>query len=102
MPSREKSREYSNRSSAKRRKKYADFIAEYKLESGCELCGYNKHACALQFDHRDPSEKLFNVARGRDYPWKVFLAEIAKCRILCANCHAVETYRKKHYHRNPA
>ena len=55
MPvSREKSREYSNRASAKRRKKYRDFTDEYKLESGCEICGYNEHACALQFDHRDP------------------------------------------------
>ena len=96
MPvSREKSREYSNRASAKRRKKYRDFTDEYKLESGCEICGYNEHACALQFDHRDPSEKLFDVSRGRDYPWKVFLAEIAKCRVLCANCHAVYTFTEQ-------
>ena len=94
MTDRDKSREYSNRSSAKRRKKYADFIRDYKLETGCEICGYKEHACALQFDHIDPSTKLFNVARGRDYPWKIFLAEIAKCRVLCANCHAVHTHSK--------
>ena len=92
MKDREKSRIQSNESSARRRKKYADFIREYKLEAGCEHCGYNDHACALQFDHRDPSQKLFNVARGRDYPWKVFLAEIDKCRVLCANCHAIHTH----------
>ena len=89
---REKSRVQSNESSARRRKKYADFISDYKLENGCEICGYNEHSCALQFDHIDPSEKLFDVSRGRDYPWKVFLAEIAKCRVLCANCHAVHTH----------
>ena len=92
MPDREKSRIQKNESNARRRKKYGDFIREYKLEAGCEMCGYNEHSCALQFDHRDPSKKLFNVTRGRDYPWKVFLAEIDKCRVLCANCHAVHTH----------
>ena len=88
----QKARDQKNKSAAKRREKYGTFIKEYKLENGCESCGYKEHACALQFDHIDPSTKLFNVARGRDYPWKVFLAEIAKCRILCANCHAVHTH----------
>ena len=92
MRDRAKARAASNKSSAKRRKKYGDFIRDYKLEKGCEMCGYNEHACALQFDHRDPSQKSFHVARGRDYPWDVFLAEIAKCRVLCANCHAVHTH----------
>ena len=94
MAASEKSRQWSNEGSARRRKKYADFIRDYKLEAGCEICGYDEHSCALQFDHREPKEKLFNIARGRDYPWKVFLAEIAKCRILCANCHAVHTHTK--------
>ena len=92
MAASEESRKWSNESSARRRKKYADFIRDYKLEAGCEICGYDEHSCDLQFDHRDPSKKLFNIARGRDYPWKVFLAEIAKCRVLCANCHAVHTH----------
>ena len=95
MPSdREETLIDGRRRGAERRKKYADFIRDYKLESGCEICGYDEHSCALQFDHIDPSTKLFNVARGRDYPWKVFLAEIAKCRVLCANCHAVHTFSK--------
>ena len=95
MASSAKKREWSNKGSAVRRKKYADFIKDYKLENGCEDCGYNEHSCALQFDHIDPSQKLFNIARGRDYPWKVFLAEIAKCRVLCANCHAIRTHSNK-------
>ena len=94
MPDKNQAREWSKQGSAKRRKKYADFIKDYKLEAGCEICGYKEHACALQFDHIDPSQKLFNIARGRDYPWKIFLAEIAKCRVLCANCHAVHTHSK--------
>ena len=92
---REQSRASKRKYNAKRRKKYRDFIDDYKLECGCEICGYDEHACALQFDHRDPSEKLFDIARGRDHPWKVFLAEIAKCRVLCANCHAVFTHTQQ-------
>ena len=79
----------------KTRKKYREYMQAYKLEHGCAICGYNEHACALHFDHIDPSEKEFDISRGRDVSWKRFLAEIAKCRVLCANCHAVETMKNK-------
>ena len=88
----EKERATHRKSSRKRRKKFSDYIRALKLKAGCAICGYNEHACAVEFDHIDPSQKLFNVASGKDHSWSDFLAEIAKCRILCANCHAVETH----------
>ena len=72
------------------RKKFYD----YKVEKGCEMCGYNEHRAALQFDHIDPSTKVDSVANlisQRTYE-EVIWAEIAKCRVLCANCHAVHTH----------
>ena len=97
MADRDKTRESKRNHSAKRRKRYRDFIDKHKLSHGCALCDYNEHACALHFDHIDPSTKCFDISRGRDHPWDVFLAEIEKCRILCANCHAVETKKNKHH-----
>jgi hypothetical protein len=58
----------------------------------CVDCGSRFHPCALDFDHREPSTKLFTVTRmvGRAAT-DVILAEVAKCDIVCANCHRVRT-----------
>lgn len=67
-----------------------------KLERGCVDCGYREHPAALQFDHRDGEVRGFassfasNVLRR----WEVVLAEIEKCDVRCANCHAVRHARR--------
>jgi hypothetical protein len=51
----------------------------------------------LDYDHRPSEEKKANVSilvkRGaaRD----VILAEMAKCDLVCANCHRIRTYQRK-------
>ena len=66
-------------------------VDEIKLNSGCVDCGYKDHPAALQFDHRDPEEKLFRIAGSLHRKLHVLMAEIAKCDVRCANCHAVKT-----------
>jgi hypothetical protein len=58
----------------------------------CMDCGGRFAACAMDFDHRDPSTKRFAVRRmvGRATT-EAILAEIAKCDIVCANCHRERT-----------
>jgi hypothetical protein len=93
-------RESKRRSADKRRKKYRDYLNKYKMERGCEQCGYNEHFAALELDHIDPSTKLFDLSRGRDHPWDKFVAELEKCRVLCSNCHRIHTYltvNDRHY-----
>lgn len=68
------------------------YISEYKQAKGCKVCGYNAHPFALDFDHRDPGEKLMNVARMMTRPRAMLDAEIAKCDVLCANCHRIKTH----------
>lgn len=71
-----------SRCQRKRRK----LLQQIKLERGCDVCGYNKCASALQFHHHDLNIKEFQISDvGHDY--NRVLAEIAKCRVLCANCH---------------
>jgi hypothetical protein len=47
----------------------------------------------LDFDHRDPSQKVAAVsdmtASGYDVP--TIETEIAKCDVLCSNCHRKRT-----------
>lgn len=60
-----------------------------KLERGCDRCGYNKCAAALEWHHlnqnkdADPSSLLRNSLDK-------YLEEIKKCELLCANCHREE------------
>jgi hypothetical protein len=44
----------------------------------------------LEFDHM--GDKLFTVAKGLyDHSWEAVLSEIAKCEVVCANCHRRRT-----------
>ena len=55
----------------------------------CIVCGYNRCERALVFHHRDPSEKRFALSRtGMTHTPAEIAAEVAKCDLLCANCHA--------------
>ena len=64
-----------------------------KVEAGCVDCGYNADPRALDFDHKDTSDKTFNLAKGQKYSMAVMMAEVAKCDVRCANCHRIKTWR---------
>jgi hypothetical protein len=77
----------------RRRQALADQRVEYLLdffgERRCVDCG-EEDPLVLQFDHL--GDKTFNIgARLRDRPWKAILDEIAKCDVVCANCHRRRT-----------
>lgn len=59
---------------------------EYKGGS-CTSCGYSKYVGALEFHHRDPSEKDFIVSTARSLSWEKVRVELDKCDLLCSNCH---------------
>jgi hypothetical protein len=60
----------------------------------CADCGLSFPPWVMDFDHRDPRTKSFALAAGKALlkSREVLLAEIAKCDIVCANCHAIRTY----------
>ncbi len=76
-----------------------------KARSGpCASCGGEFHVAAMDLHHRDPASKLFPVAkilavRLADFPGmtreEVLAAEIAKCDVLCANCHRTLHWREE-------
>lgn len=64
-----------------------------KIAAGCTDCGFAGHPSALDFDHIDPATKVANVSSLiRRRPWIQVAAEIAKCEVVCANCHRIRTY----------
>ena len=66
---------------------------EYKKTLSCIKCGESHTAC-LEFHHRDPTTKKFHIARFNSLKQSKgdLQAEMAKCDVLCANCH-----RKLHW-----
>ena len=75
------------------------FVRRVKKQSGCSQCGYKEHYAALHFDHIDPTTK-HHQAKGSAFHnlWSIkrLKAELRKCQILCANCHAIKTYNERH------
>ena len=61
-------------------------IAEHK--TCCKICGENERVC-LDFHHVDPSKKHLDISQMYRAGWskRRILDEIAKCVILCSNCH---------------
>lgn len=64
---------------------------EYILSRGekCEICGYNKNIAALDFHHKNPKEKDFQIDARKfaNCDLEKLTDELNKCIILCANCH---------------
>jgi hypothetical protein len=81
---REKAAVANRRATALRR-----WLDAYKVRVGCVDCGYRGHHAALHFDHVR-GEKLLNVCNAKSIAQAE--AEIEKCEVRCANCHAVKTF----------
>lgn len=70
-------------------RRHAKFLRVRALKKCCKLCRETHPAC-LDFHHKDPDQKVvMNVAKliSKNYGWERILAEIAKCDVICANCH---------------
>lgn len=72
------------------RAKRIDVVDAIKKEQGCVRCKITDPR-VLEFHHLDTSKKEFNIA---DYYYSHFSfekleEEIAKCVIICANCHRI-------------
>jgi hypothetical protein len=76
----------------------ADFRSAYKEERGCMDCGGKFPAYVLDLDHRDPSIKSFTPSKLHSQSsWTKMNEELAKCDVVCANCHRIRTHENKHH-----
>jgi len=65
-------------------------------EVPCADCGGRFAGHQMDFDHRDPSQKKFDLCSGRALlkSREQLLEEAAKCDVVCANCHRLRTRRQ--------
>jgi hypothetical protein len=75
--------DYSSNYRKRMKQKAVDYLGGF-----CELCGYNKSISALNFHHRDPLLKEFELGgTGVCRRWDKLVIELDKCQLLCFNCH---------------
>lgn len=85
--------EWNTRRTLRRRARLRSWINDRKRERGCNRCERSDPAC-LDFHHLDDVEKETDVGTMVTFGYgpEALEAEMAKCEVLCANCH-----RKVHY-----
>lgn len=62
---------------------------------GCCVDCLTKDLEVLEFDHIDPSKKLYRVADAPSF--KTMIEEAAKCELRCRNCHQKRTTDQRRY-----
>lgn len=80
------------------RHRITKYIREAKTGKICMDCREDYPHWILEFDHRPGTKKLFTIGRqnmSRDKSLQAIIDEIAKCDIVCANCHKNRTYWRK-------
>jgi hypothetical protein len=74
---------------------FKKMIDKIRLDAGCADCGYNENPVALDFDHLPQYKKFLQVTQMATYSNERIMAEIAKCEVVCANCHRIRTHKRK-------
>jgi len=84
---------------AERRAPRQAIVDKIKAESGCVDCGLHpEYSQVLEFDHRPDEIKLFHISdKMTTGTVEDLMSEIAKCDIVCANCHRVRTVIKNQF-----
>jgi hypothetical protein len=68
------------------------YLVSFLREHPCVDCG-EADPIVLEFDHL--RDKKFDIGKGlRDREWQSVLDEMAKCDVVCANCHRRRTARR--------
>jgi hypothetical protein len=71
-------------------KRFVDAVKSFP----CQDCESFWPVCAMQLDHREPSQKVKQVSTIINFgSWSKTVEEIMKCDLVCANCHAIRTHQ---------
>jgi hypothetical protein len=78
-----------------RRQSVRAVVAARKMALGCSKCGYKDHPAALDWHHTDDTKEGIV---GRADSIAQAEREMAKCVVLCANCHRVHHAEERGAH----
>ena len=79
----------------KLRKRNREYVENLKASTPCSDCGNTYPSYVMQFDHiiDDKRGNVANLVRS-SFSLEVIQAEIDKCELVCANCHAERTFSR--------
>jgi len=60
------------------------------LGGKCQRCGWQGHQSGYDFHHINPDDKEFSIGQVSNISWRRLEPELAKCELLCRNCHSIE------------
>ena len=88
-------RKYTQRDEYTKRQKKA-MVAALKGATPCADCNRNYPAVCMDFDHRPGENKMGQIAQmlNMTFTWRDILEEMAKCDLVCANCHRIRTHAR--------
>lgn len=78
-----------------------EFVTQTKIGKSCVDCKIPYPPYVLDYDHRDGDEKYDNLCAmaQRGLSNVRLAAEIAKCDLVCANCHRMRSARRGNWQR---
>lgn len=84
-------KEYYIKKASRHDAKMRDLIRAHK-EVPCTDCGVSYPWYVMDFDHL--RDKEFNLCHAQKLSKNRVLDEIAKCEVVCSNCHRKRTYQR--------
>ena len=88
-------KEKPQRRSQKDKKRIQEMLGSLKEKSGCVDCGQTYPFYILDFDHVY-GKKVANIGQMLNYfSIEDIMKEVAKCDVVCSNCHRERTYQRK-------
>lgn len=85
-----KGREVRWRLQDERNRRVRDLLSRLK-DRPCADCGGRFPTVCMDFDHRPGTEKKFSVSGASSRKHEAIMDEVAKCDVVCANCHRIRT-----------
>ncbi len=66
----------------------------------CAVCNHTFPIICMDFDHLPTHKKSFNISsHWRTAPLKTLQQEMAKCEVVCSNCHRIRTHHERPHKR---
>ena len=84
--------EYMKVYNAEQYQKKKLFVQRVKSFARCAECDSKFHHSAMEFDHVRGKKKMSIAKMRARHSMAALKAEMRKCEIVCANCHAYRTW----------
>lgn len=81
----EEKRAYNREYGREREQQYREWLNALRITQGCAVCG--RKDGKLDFHHKDPTTKRYNVADMAGYSLDTIEEELERCVVLCPSCH---------------